>query len=399
MSQFESYGVDDSLSELEKCERYCSSAWPLQRMNFVKRLSHTMMAAGAFASAPRLLPLCMRLLDDDECVIRQALAVELGRIGRFLAYPTVPISDYDDDADANAAEGGGVGGGGGGTGGAGGGGAGSNAHDITGQADLLEPSLPLPHDGAEHDAAAFASGSAGLGGLCGDVYARGERRDEQGYLSVLGVVMPCLERLASDENADVRAAASDAVVCVARTLSADDVGKVALTLVLSLAHDNSPELRATAVPLLARLATILGPTLSRAYVAMEFLAFADDSAFRVRKAAASKFGRYNHVTLRLYTNRRYLPCMCYQALTLVFLSFLRFFPLGIIFAVCGRGFAKTKLLLIITCLCSNTLTLYSQLRFFSIGIIAAVCGRGFAEAKLLPVFERLAADKVWSVRR
>jgi hypothetical protein len=69
----------------------------------------------------------------------------------------------------------------------------------------------------------------------------------ESYEHIKDTVIPCLQLLILDNNAEVRAAACDALVRVADVLRGDDVGKVVLTLVLNLAHDERDEQRTTAV--------------------------------------------------------------------------------------------------------------------------------------------------------
>lgn len=67
------------------------------------------------------------------------------------------------------------------------------------------------------------------------------------YDQVKETIIPCLQTFILDNNVDVRAAACDSLVRVADVLRGDDVGKVVLTLVLNLAHDERDEQRTTAV--------------------------------------------------------------------------------------------------------------------------------------------------------
>jgi len=130
----------------------------------------------------------------------------------------------------------------------------------------------------------------------------------ESYEQIKDTVIHALQFLIVDNNAEVRAAACDALVRVADVLRGDDVGKVVLTLVLNLAHDERDEQRTTAVHLMHELAPRLGHDLCRSFVALELAAFADDSTFRVRKATAQSFGNVCSMVGEPFTVSKLLPC-------------------------------------------------------------------------------------------
>lgn len=130
----------------------------------------------------------------------------------------------------------------------------------------------------------------------------------ESYEHIKDTVIPCLQTLILDNNAEVRAAACDSLVRAADVLRGDDVGKVVLTLVLNLAHDERDEQRTTAVHLMHELAPRLGHDLCRSFVALELAAFADDSTFRVRKATAQSFGNVCEMVGEQFTVSKLLPC-------------------------------------------------------------------------------------------
>jgi serine/threonine-protein phosphatase 4 regulatory subunit 1 len=132
-----------------------------------------------------------------------------------------------------------------------------------------------------------------------------------GYRVLVEQLLYLLGKLAADNMAEVRIAAGETLVAVAKLVKPDDLGPRVLTIVLQLAHDDIHEdLRMTAVRwtwktvlwnverspslvctslqavLLNELAETLGPDLCHQFVVPEVICLSEDAIFRVRKAAA-----------------------------------------------------------------------------------------------------------------
>ncbi|RHY11173.1 hypothetical protein DYB28_000016 [Aphanomyces astaci] len=96
-----------------------------------------------------------------------------------------------------------------------------------------------------------------------------ESGGDVGYKLVLDKMVPLLNRLVTDVQAEVRHIATDSVVLVAGVIKPEDQGQHILTLVLPLAHEDGDEqMRITA------------------FCVPEFISLAGDPVFRVRKAIA-----------------------------------------------------------------------------------------------------------------
>ncbi|RHY63472.1 hypothetical protein DYB30_005410 [Aphanomyces astaci] len=140
-----------------------------------------------------------------------------------------------------------------------------------------------------------------------------ESGGDVGYKLVLDKMVPLLNRLVTDVQAEVRHIATDSVVLVAGVIKPEDQGQHILTLVLPLAHEDGDEqMRITAVPTLhtfLRLAkddiwgvrkacaeslsdfamTLSGPTRARVLAPL-FSTFATDQSKWVRIAAYQQLG-------------------------------------------------------------------------------------------------------------
>lgn len=83
-----------------------------------------------------------------------------------------------------------------------------------------------------------------------------------GYSAIVERLVPHLAKLVSDQQPEVRLAAGEALVDVARHIRTEDMGPRVLTFVLELAHhDEQEDLRMTAAVLLNELAKALGEEL------------------------------------------------------------------------------------------------------------------------------------------
>jgi len=128
-----------------------------------------------------------------------------------------------------------------------------------------------------------------------------------GYQCLKKSIIPIAHTLLIDTSQEVRTASTQALIKICKFLNSDDIGTVILTLVLNLAHDLRDEQRVTAVHLMDQLAHLFGFNLCANFVALELAAFADDSAFRVRKATAQSFGDVCRTVGSEFTVNRLLP--------------------------------------------------------------------------------------------
>ncbi len=72
-------------------------------------------------------------------------------------------------------------------------------------------------------------------------------RSDAGMLHIRESILPILNKLIVDPSAEVRTSSSEALVRVAHLMDDEEIGRIILTLVLCLAHDESDEQRTTAV--------------------------------------------------------------------------------------------------------------------------------------------------------
>lgn len=80
----EELGVDESLSEVEKLEKYVKGPVPLQRLVYVKRVMDTCLTLDEATIDARVCPLLHHAAKDSEAPIRQALAPELANLAAIL---------------------------------------------------------------------------------------------------------------------------------------------------------------------------------------------------------------------------------------------------------------------------------------------------------------------------
>lgn len=132
--------------------------------------------------------------------------------------------------------------------------------------------------------------------------------DDAGYRVLLDVMIPLITRLVSDEQHDVRAAASDSLVEMAALVKAEDQGQYILTIVLPLAHDDDNEqFRISAVALYNGLAQYFGPELCQQFCVPELISLSEDPVFRVRKSTAQSFSNVCKIAGEELSRERLVP--------------------------------------------------------------------------------------------
>lgn len=131
---------------------------------------------------------------------------------------------------------------------------------------------------------------------------------DAGYRVLLDIMVPLLTRLVSDEQHDVRAAASESLVEVAALVKPEDQGQHILTIVLPLAHDDDNEqFRIAAVALYHGLAEFFGPELCQQFCVPELISLSEDPVFRVRKSTAQSFAMVCKIAGEELSRERLLP--------------------------------------------------------------------------------------------
>lgn len=78
-------GIDDSLSPLERLQKYCRSDLILHRLHLVRELSEIATQMGTDETVEFILPEMTHLKDDPEAVIRQALAEQLAEFASYVS--------------------------------------------------------------------------------------------------------------------------------------------------------------------------------------------------------------------------------------------------------------------------------------------------------------------------
>ena len=83
--------IDDSLTSLQRVQRYVTSPIPLQRLVHVKLLASTAAAAGLESTRTALLPLLGSIAVDEKFVVRQHLGDQILRISQVGTKGTTPM--------------------------------------------------------------------------------------------------------------------------------------------------------------------------------------------------------------------------------------------------------------------------------------------------------------------
>lgn len=142
-------------------------------------------------------------------------------------------------------------------------------------------------------------------GLCAFLVAEGA---DAGYNVLLNKMVPLVSKLVSDDQHEVRSAASDSLVEMAALVKSEDQGQHILTIVLPLAHDDDNEqFRISAVALYNGLAEHFGPELCQQFCVPELISLSEDPVFRVRKSTAQSFSNVCKVAGPELTRERLLP--------------------------------------------------------------------------------------------
>lgn len=239
--------IDESLTLLERIERFCATGALVLRLVLVRELAACAEQVGVSETVGRLVPLLKVIVCDPELSVRQALAEETVGLANVLL--TEPEAR------------------------AGGGGPG----------EMEETSGPTAYECVLTELVPLLT-------------------------SILGSGAQELSAGGASSAQPLAEAASEALLGLAALIQPADVGETVLRAVLCLAHDNEiEENRVVATQLLGSLAPVLGPELCRQYVLPDLVCLADDPAFRVRKAAALRVGAVSVVVGPELTVGKLLP--------------------------------------------------------------------------------------------
>ena len=87
----EDLSIDDSLTPLQRVQRYVTSPIPLQRLVHVKLLASTAATAGLESTRLVLLPLLSSIAGDEKFVVRQHLGDQILRIAQVRDSYGIPL--------------------------------------------------------------------------------------------------------------------------------------------------------------------------------------------------------------------------------------------------------------------------------------------------------------------
>lgn len=196
----EELAIDDTLSDLQKVQRYLSADFVLHRLFTLKDIVEIARGVGISTTLAQILPMLDKLASDDEPMIRQTLLEQAPGLCSFLV---------------------------------------------------------------------------GDGG-------------EAGYERMTRGLVPLVSGLITDANPQVRGAAIDCFVALARLTRPEHMHSIALPPVLALAKDSiEEESRASATRLLNELSAVFPAPLVQTHVMPHLTELGADPMFRVRKAVAA----------------------------------------------------------------------------------------------------------------
>ncbi|GAB5356096.1 hypothetical protein AAMO2058_000261600 [Amorphochlora amoebiformis] len=79
------FAADETLTELQRIERYCFHSIAITRLAYVRRISDCAENVGKKLTQKKILPLLKMILKDQEKDVRSALAEQLGKLAQILA--------------------------------------------------------------------------------------------------------------------------------------------------------------------------------------------------------------------------------------------------------------------------------------------------------------------------
>lgn len=109
---------------------------------------------------------------------------------------------------------------------------------------------------------------------------------------IIDTILPHIQRMLTKDTMEVRQAAGRSLIQIAQLLNKDeeDVHAHVLKIPLLMAHDALDDHKITALPLIGKLAPIVGKAVCKNYLSHDLLALSQDNSFRVRKATVQYFG-------------------------------------------------------------------------------------------------------------
>mmetsp|Transcript_561 Transcript_561/g.747 ORF Transcript_561/g.747 Transcript_561/m.747 type:complete len:868 (+) Transcript_561:62-2665(+) len=82
------FAADESLSELQRIEKYVFHSLAITRLAYVRRIADCAKIVGRYTTQKKLIPLLDRILKDQEKDVRSALAEQLGELAAILSSET-----------------------------------------------------------------------------------------------------------------------------------------------------------------------------------------------------------------------------------------------------------------------------------------------------------------------
>jgi len=117
-----------------------------------------------------------------------------------------------------------------------------------------------------------------------------DEQTDMAHKVIIDTILPHIQHMLTKDTMEVRQAAGRSLIQIAQLLNQDDVHEHVLKIPLLMAHDPQDDHKITALPLIGKLAPIVGQAVCRNYLSRDLLALSQDNSFRVRKATVQYFG-------------------------------------------------------------------------------------------------------------
>jgi len=117
-----------------------------------------------------------------------------------------------------------------------------------------------------------------------------DEETKEAHTVIIGTILPHIQQMLTQDTMEVRQAAGRSLIQIAQLLNEKDVHEHVLKIPLLMAHDAQDDHKITALPLIGKLAPIVGPRVCKVFLSRDLLALSQDNSFRVRKATVQYFG-------------------------------------------------------------------------------------------------------------
>jgi len=117
-----------------------------------------------------------------------------------------------------------------------------------------------------------------------------DEETKEAHTVIIGTILPHIQQMLTQDTMEVRQAAGRSLIQIAQLLNETDVHEHVLKIPLLMAHDAQDDHKITALPLIGKLAPIVGPRVCSVFLSRDLLALSQDNSFRVRKATVQYFG-------------------------------------------------------------------------------------------------------------